>query len=251
MSSWKGVPISLSFPLVSRQFPSLSSFLYFPSLSSLFFSLLCVYPSLLSPLCPELSRKQGANSFRQTVWKINTDVLKPNCVRAQATTRKRSQSAITVAQQYRWFKTYEDAWNYLREKNTEVCRLTGKTLSEVIEHFVIGGDETCMMACGGKLMIVGTKERKKHEKNMLDSRVTITMYRTGTTGGSTGSTAFLMAGVKRRIGYDEAFLEKWGAATGSTIAMTPTGFMTQDAWEEITPKMVEGIRSLPYIKENP
>jgi hypothetical protein len=113
MSSWKGVPISLSFPLVSRQFPSLSSFLYFPSLSSLFFSLLCVYPSLLSPLCPELSRKQGANSFRQTVWKINTDVLKPNCVRAQATTRKRSQSAITVAQQYRWFKTYEDALNYL------------------------------------------------------------------------------------------------------------------------------------------
>jgi hypothetical protein len=31
--------------------------------------------------------------------------------------------------------------------------------------------------------------------------------------------------------------------------MTPTGFMTQDAWEEITLKMVEGIRSLPYIKE--
>jgi hypothetical protein len=61
----------------------------------------------------------------------------------------------------------------------------------------------------------------------------------------------LLSGVKRRVGYDEEFLEKWGAAAGSTIAMTPTGFMTQDAWEEITPKMVEGIRSLPYIKENP
>jgi hypothetical protein len=61
-----------------------------------------------------------------------------------------------------------------------------------------------------------------------------------------------MSGVKRRVGYNEEFLEKFGAAAaGSTIAMTPTDFMTQDAWEEITPKMVEGIRSLPYSKENP
>jgi hypothetical protein len=38
-----------------------------------------------------------------------------------------------------------------------------------------------------------------------------------------------MSGVKRRFGYEDAWLEKWGAAAVSTIAMTPTGFsMMQD-----------------------
>jgi hypothetical protein len=43
-------------------------------------------------LNPELSRKQISNSFRRTVWRNNQDVLKPNCVRVQAATTKRSET---------------------------------------------------------------------------------------------------------------------------------------------------------------
>ena len=41
---------------------------------------------------------------------------------------------------------------------------------------------------------------------------------------------------------------KYGVAFGSTTAMTPAGFMAEEAWEDITPNMVEGIQSMPYIK---
>ena len=33
--------------------------------------------------------------------------------------------------------------------------------------------------------------------------------------------------------------------------MTPTGFMTEEAWVEMTPRQIHGIKSLPYIQANP
>jgi hypothetical protein len=43
--------------------------------------------------------------------------------------------------------TFEAGLNKLRELNTGQCNLTGKTFGELIRHFIIGGDETCMHAC--------------------------------------------------------------------------------------------------------
>ena len=60
-----------------------------------------------------------------------------------------------------------------------------------------------------------------------------------------------MAGTRTKTGYTDEFLVKNGAAPGSTVCMTPTGFMTEEAWVEISPKMVEGIRALDIIRENP
>ena len=100
-------------------------------------------------------------------------------------------------------------------------------------------------------MIIGDKEKKKHEAKTGDSRVSITMYRTGSTAGVTGPTAFLMSGVKRKHGYTNDFLVRHGAAEGSSIHMTPTGFMTEEAWVELVPHQIKGIRSIPIIKANP
>ena len=73
---------------------------------------------------------------------------------AQRTTTKRI--AITVAQQFRWFTRYEEGLKFLREKNTGVCRKTGKHFGELIVHFVIGGDETNLIAdVDGDLKIIG------------------------------------------------------------------------------------------------
>lgn len=33
--------------------------------------------------------------------------------------------------------------------------------------------------------------------------------------------------------------------------MMPTAFMTEEAWEEITPAVVKGYRSMPIIEANP
>jgi hypothetical protein len=170
-------------------------------------------------------------------------------VKAQATTTKRT--GITVKQQYRWHTTFDSAMATLRRNNTGVCPVTGKTFGELSPHFLIGGDEECLLASDGNVSVIGDKQKKKHEKRSADSRVSITLYRTGTAGGTTGPTAFLPAGVKRAMGFTDAFLEDHGAAKGSTIVMTETGFMTEKAWIAVTKKQIEGIRALPYVKNNP
>ena len=80
--------------------------------------------------------------------------------------------------------------------------------------------------------------------------MSITLYRTGSVAGN-GPCAFLMAGQRRRPGFDDDFLMKHGAAAGSTLVMTESGFMTDDAWAVIAPKMIKGIRSMDIIKGNP
>jgi hypothetical protein len=38
---------------------------------------------------------------------------------------------------------------------------------------------------------------------------------------------------------------------GSTIIMTPTAFVMEEAWEEMTPFVIKGIRSIDIVKANP
>ena len=42
--------------------------------------------------------------------------------------------------------------------------------------------------------------------------------------------------------FTDEFLEEHGAAKYSAVVMTPTGYMTNDAWEIITPKLCDGLR---------
>lgn len=185
---------------------------------------------------PDMNREQAKNYVTRT-WKKKTEGrIKPRPVKAQKTTSRRSQ--CTVAQQYRWFRNYDRALRFLREKNTGLCKRTGKTFGELIDYFIVGGDETCMMSdSNGDLKIKGEAGRKKHEKKVSNNRGSITMYRTGTPAGSNGPTAFIMAGKRRRAGYTDAYLQRMGAAPGSTIAMTDKAFMTNDAWDEIAEKV--------------
>ena len=51
-----------------------------------------------------------------------------------------------MAQQFCWFNNVDKAYDFLRKKNTGVCRHTGKTFGELIDHFVVGADETNLQA---------------------------------------------------------------------------------------------------------
>jgi hypothetical protein len=204
---------------------------------------------LVCGLAPSLNRKQCSQILHRTIIPGNPEKLKPNAMKAQATTTKRS--AITVAQQFRWHTMYEAGLNQLRERNTGVCNLTGKTFGELIRHFIVGGDETCMHASAGHTYVIGSTGRKKHEKILHDSRCSITMYRTGSVAGDTGPTIFLMAGERIRSNFNDAMLKRNGAQEGSTIIMTPTAFVTEEAWTKMTPSLVRGLRSMPIVIDNP
>jgi hypothetical protein len=199
---------------------------------------------------PTLTQEQASNHYHHTFIPKHSDRLKPRPVKAQKTTSKRSQ--CTVAQQFRWFTLYSKALAFLREKNTGVCRVTGKSFGEVIEYFILGGDETNLIAdADGELRIVGEKGKKKHEKKVSDYRGSITMYRTGTAAGNNGPTTFVMKGKRRKKGYNARFLIQEGCAVGSSFSMTENAYMTEEAWQEMSPNLVMGYRNLPVVRDNP
>jgi hypothetical protein len=119
-------------------------------------------------------------------------------------------------------QTVEKTFSKLRELNTGLTP-NGKSFGEVMEHFVLGGDEMCFLASAGDVHIIGDRRKKKHEITTANSRVSTTVYRTGCCSGATGPTAFLPPGQRRQTGFTDEFLEKHGAVSGSTIVMTPTG----------------------------
>jgi hypothetical protein len=124
----------------------------------------------------------------------------------------------------------------LRNRNTGVCRKSGKAFEELMDHFILGGDETCLLASDGTVRIIGDTEKRKHEKNLGSPGVSITMYRTGSAAGATGPTLFLPPGAKRKIGFNGDFLTRNDCAPGSTIVMTMTGYMAEEAWLEMAEK---------------
>ena len=165
---------------------------------------------IVQEIVPSLSRGQSAQALR-AVRHTHKGAL-TGIVKAQATTTKRT--AITVTQQYRWHMMIESCYAELRQHNTGLCKHSGKTFGEVIEHFIWGGDETCLLASAGDVHIIGDKDKKKHEVKAGDSRMSITMYRIGSVAGETGPTAFLMSGQRRRENYTNEFLERHGGAVG-------------------------------------
>ncbi len=147
---------------------------------------------------------------------------------------------------------YEKALCFLQAKNTGVCNKLGKSFGELIGHFILGGNETNLIAdADGELRIVGEKGKKKHEKKVSNYQRSITMYHTGVAAGHNGPTVFLLKGKNRKSGFNETFLKQESYELGSTICMTKNAYMTEEAWEEMTPSIVKGYRALLVVKDNP
>ena len=100
------------------------------------------------------------------------------------------------------------------------------------------------------------KGKKKHEKNQSDSKVSVTVVECGSAAGNDGPSVFMPAGDKIPAYYKSQFgssewLSKSGAPPNSFVHMTPTGFMTNEAWDDMAEKLAKGIRQMPVIKEHP
>ena len=208
---------------------------------------------LIQDLNPDINRLAARRQLSNIVLPKNHEagVLKEAAVKAQPTTSDRTN--INVAQQYRWHRLVDQEYDYLRATNTGLCGRSGKTFGEVIEHFIWGLDEMCLMSDHhGNLHVIACAEKKKHEKLLQDTRVSITMVRIGSVGGTTGPTIFLLKGAKqnRRKEFSDEYLVRHGCAPGSTIVMTESAYMTDVAWLEASKAIVKGYRNMPYVKEN-
>ena len=209
---------------------------------------------MLKNLNPDMSRRAASRQLSRRVLPVNhaRGILKKKPVKPQATTSDRTN--INAAQQWRFHTLVDRVFDELRDANLGKCNKSGKTFGEVFQHFVIGLDETCIMSDGHTMQIIGSRDKAKHELRLQDGRKSITIVRTGTAGGTTGPTIFILKGSANEPTlkcFSDSFLMKYGCAPGSTILFNENAYMTDDTWMKASRAIVRGYRQMPYIKENP
>ena len=128
-----------------------------------------------------------------------------------------------------------------------------KTFGELIDHFIIGGDEIFVMASKhGVVRIIGAAFCKKHESKIQDCRDSITMFRTGKADGDTGPTVFLKKGKRVRSGFNNDFLLKYGAKPGLKIMANKKCFYGNRNMVKMSPELLDGYRKISkYVHANP
>ena len=78
-------------------------------------------------------------------------------------------TAIMHQSQWRWYGFVTGMFNELWNNNVGVCKNTSKTFGELMQHFVFGLDEACIMAYSdGNIRIIGADDRKIHENILAD-----------------------------------------------------------------------------------
>lgn len=164
-------------------------------------------------------------------------------VSSQATTTQRT--AITTEKLLRNHTTYEMAIEQLRNLNGN-----SEEFKAVEDHFHLNCDESNMRANEGVVKVMGNKAKKKQEKNKDDSRESISVLRAGSSGGSEGPRVYLGSG-KEMPRHLKDFTTNHKAPPGSHVQMTPSGYMTDDAWKRASPEFCKGIREMRVIKDHP
>lgn len=168
-------------------------------------------------------------------------------VTPQATTTKRS--AITFEMMFRWHKLVDDSLRRMRAENVDDG--TDVNFEDVIEHFMWNLDEECLMGnAHGTQKVICEKGRRKHEKKTQDSRCSITLLRLGNAAGYQGATILLLKGQRKKQEFSDAFLERHGMTRGSTIIMTESAFMTDEAWAKCMPIIIKSIRAEPVVAQH-
>ena len=197
----------------------------------------------------DITPRQAGDHLARTLLKEGRrlGVLTGNLNSAQSTTAARSQ--VTARQQARWHGNCDVALAEQRRLNGPDG--TGVAFADVQDNFVLNLDEESLGAFpNGSVKVVGAAGQRKHERE-TPGRTTCSMIKVINSAGDVGPCYFLMTGKKPRAGYTDAWLLSEGAPPGSRIIMTPSGYLTDEAWDELSAALAEGVRSMPVIKDHP
>eukprot|EP00957_Ditylum_brightwellii_P147888 11260992-Ditylum_brightwellii.AAC.1 len=105
----------------------------------------------------------------------------------------------------------------------------------------------CLIATAGQLQSIGAQDHSVHNKNISNSRVSITTLRTGCTAGLSGPTIFLPKGKNMTCcSFRNNHLSTvYGLPAGSCVIMTPSGYMDDTAWKEVVAILAPAIWKMP------
>ena len=135
----------------------------------------------------------------------------------------------------------------------DVTKMTPLEIVEhykLVDHFTINLDESCMQANTSNLKIIGSKYKRKHEKNTSDCRDSITVVRVGSSANVDGPRFYLAKGKEIELNSFKNFTNSFNAPEGSRVVMTPSAYMTDEAWREVVPDLCKGIRCMEGIRDH-
>ena len=117
---------------------------------------------------------------------------------------------INTAKQYRWHRAVDEVYDFMRTKNTRLCKLSGKSIGEVMPNFIVGLDKMCLMSdCHGNIRVFAAADKKKQEK-LLKTAVAQSLPCAPEPSGITGPTIFLLKGTKHRNNFNDDYLLRYG-----------------------------------------
>lgn len=167
---------------------------------------------------------------------------------AQNTTTARSQ--IRVESQLRWHYMIDAVWTAVKKFNCLPPGDQRRPFQDVMEYFWLNLDETCIRCDDNGIRVVGARGRITSKRG-ADSKVSITILRVGSAAGIDGPIIFLVEGKSIDIKPLKDLPKNFGCPIGSCVLPTPTAYMTDDAWKEVVPHLIEGIRAMEGIKDYP
>ena len=107
------------------------------------------------------------------------------------------------------------------------------------------------MCSEGNLKIIGDAKRR-HDKNLSDNRISITVVRCGCASGTHGPVIFIMRGTE----VNRMFSRKWltehlGLPEGSVVIPNENAYMDDATWSKVVDVLAPAIRKLPVIRDHP
>ncbi len=122
---------------------------------------------------------------------------------------------------------------------------------KLVDHFTMNLDESCMQVNESNLKIIGSKYKRKHEKNTSDCRDSIAIVQVGSAANVDGHRFYLAKGKEIEFNSFKNFADSYNAPKGSRVIMTPNAYMTDEAWQELVPYLCMGIRSMNGVHDHP
>ena len=102
------------------------------------------------------------------------------------------------------------------------------------------------------LKIIGAAEKRHHNKNIADSRVSVTVVRCSNAAGANGPIIFVASGQNANRTFSNYRLEKtYGLPKDSTILCNSSAYMDDATWLKCVKAMAPGIRAMPDIRDHP
>ena len=95
---------------------------------------------------------------------------------------------------------------------------------------------------------MGDKEKRHHDKNISDNRVSITVVRVGSAAGTPGPVVFIAQGVKvNPMLSQQNLVERYGLPEGSIVICNKNSYMDDVTWKKVVKFLCFGIRRMPVI----